>query len=1222
MDKSLKWKIVFIAVLVIIAVVALYPPNKTLKPGIDLAGGTSLIYQIDTQGLDESEKKDLSSRMITVLRRRIDPANIQNLVWRPQGGTRFEIQMPLASAEARQKRQDYERALDELLASNVNPVLIMRSLKKPTAERTNDFEKLAQNIPDKLTILNNLAVAYDERKNLQEQRGNLAAKLKTQEASIASAGLDADSIKLNVGRWITLNEQQLTKALKELPGVEKHLELMNNYVKTYAEWAKVVEQLTAPEKGKNEQYQSARRALDKLSLTAEQINAVLVLPPKSVKKNQAIEQLKTEFPDRAEKIDNAVKAFDEYNPYQGRLDDPKDLQRMLKGAGILEFRILPTVGHPDSDTDLMNHYVETLKTKGPKFASDNKYIWCEIENKDEWKRKDVFAASFGNKLYVLASNKANEVILHNPKEKDWTLKKSQPQTDREGRRAIGFTLDERGGRLFSNVTGRNIERPLCILLDGTAISAPTVQSKISTSGIITGSFTQEEVIDMVNKLNAGSLPARLVEQPISVKTIGPLIGADNRDKGIMAGMIALAAVVAFMAAYYFKAGAIADFALCLNILFLLAIMALLRATFTLPGIAGLVLTIGMSVDANVLIYERIREEQQRGCSLAMAIKNGYHRAFSVIFDSNLTTIITAAILYWVASEEIKGFAIVLMIGLSVSLFTSLFVTRTIFDWLLKERIIKNHLSMLHIIRKANIDWMGLRPAFLTLSGLCIIGGLTVFFTRDDTKNNKYDIEFTGGTSIQINLKKDVNLMRDDVENKIHKIGEKLGDRAIAAANVYAVGNTGRQYEINTTETNKVTATVTFPQSERQNIESITSAIQKAEQHSSGRLDNLSIVQDAKNPAVFTITTNQTNRPLVKEILTIAFAKAEISEPKLDEIVNNAVLTAFANELEIWQNLRPKIVSTEKMTEQFVNSYPELSDFLGGVKILCEIEKPATGEEIAQRFNDLRFKPDMQNLNWYNWKILSADLTTLDPAKPVKSFVYISSQPEAAFRELSEDEWTQFIDNEKTKVTGAAELETSLPQITQINPSVGREAKERALIAIVLSFIAMVIYLWVRFGNVRYGVGAIVALIHDVCITLGVVTVCTYITGTAIGKMLLIGDFKFDLTMIAAFLTLVGYSVNDTIVVFDRIRENRSKAGLTHRLINDSINQTLSRTILTSFTTFLVVLIMYIFGGQSTSLRGFNFAMCFGIIVGTYSSIAIAAPILLIGMGAKKENNKS
>ena len=179
---------------------------------------------------------------------------------------------------------------------------------------------------------------------------------------------------------------------------------------------------------------------------------------------------------------------------------------------------------------------------------------------------------------------------------------------------------------------------------------------------------------MVNKLNAGSLPARLVEQPISVKTIGPSIGADNRNKGILSGFIGLFGVIFCMAAYYLVSGAIADAALLMNLLFTLAMMAVLRATFTLPGIAGTILTIGMSVDANVLIFERIREEQMKGASLRIAIRNGYEKAFSAIFDSNLTTILSAAILYWVASEEIKGFAIVLMIGLASSMFTALFVT--------------------------------------------------------------------------------------------------------------------------------------------------------------------------------------------------------------------------------------------------------------------------------------------------------------------------------------------------------------------------------------------------------------------------------------------------------------------------------------------------------------------------------------------------------------------
>jgi SecD/SecF fusion protein len=206
-------------------------------------------------------------------------------------------------------------------------------------------------------------------------------------------------------------------------------------------------------------------------------------------------------------------------------------------------------------------------------------------------------------------------------------------------------------------------------------------------------------------------------------------------------------------------------------------------------------------------------------------------------------------------------------------------------------------------------------------------------------------------------------------------------------------------------------------------------------------------------------------------------------------------------------------------------------------------------------------------------------------------------------------------NETARVRGAAELETSLPQVTQIDPSVGAEQKTRALIAIILSLFAIIAYIWLRFGDLRYGVAAIVALVHDVCITLGAVTASAYIASTVIGETLLIGDFKIDLAMIAAFLTLIGYSLNDTIVVFDRIRENRRKAQLNQQIITNSINQTISRTLLTSFTTFIVVLIMYIFGGQG--LRGFTFAIGFGILVGTYSSIAIAAPVLLLG-GRSKE----
>ena len=1233
MNKNLTWKTVLIIALVAVAVWTLYPPNKTLKPGIDLAGGTSLIYEINTYGLEQSEKKDLAQRMITVLRRRIDPANIQNLIWRPQGSTRFEIQMPLASAEARVKRQNYESALDELLDKNVRRSKIMRSLNMPLQERDEAFKNFAQADPNRLTILGTLATVYDERRALQNKRDEFDSKLKTVEDKMSSAGLDRDKIQRNRTNWAKLNEQQLADTLRAFTDANDNIDLLTGYVKTYAEWSKVVNQLTDPDK--NAKYKEAIRTIDQLNLTIDQLNVCLELPIKSPSRREEIEKLKTNFPDWVDAIDNVVAAFDEYRPFRGRLDDPKDLQRMLKGAGILEFRVLPTQGHPSIDMDQMAGYVERLKEKGPKYASDPQYVWCEVENSSEWigadeqgrpyvkvldaEKRPSIVAQFGNKYYVLAGNKTNEAMLRHSGTRQWKLERANPTTDQMGRRAIGFALDGIGGKLFANVTGKNIGRPLCILLDAVAISAPSINEKIRGQGVITGSFTQTQVEDMVNKLNAGSLPARLIEQPISVNTIGPSIGADNRDQGIKAGLIGLVVVVVCMAIYYCKAGSIADVALLLNMLFVLAIMAGVRATFTLPGIAGIILTIGMSVDANVLVFERIREEQLKGSSLRIAITNGYQRAFRTIFDANLTTFITAAILYWRASEEVRGFAIVLMLGIASSMFTALFVTRAIFDFLLSKRIIKDHLFMLRLIHKPNINWMRLRPVFFGISIVLIAAGLTVFFTRDNVKNNKYDIEFTGGTSVQINLKEP--LTWQEVADRIHKIGTDLNNPALAVANVYSIGESGEQYEINTTETNKITVIVALSQQNQQTTDELTTAIEKTQTQFGSELNNLLIThEDPNNPAQLVITTSQMNQSLVKDVLRTAFPEADISEPQVDEVVNNAILAAFADELEIQQNLRPKITSQEKISDEMIDSYPELADFLGGVKIECEIERAATLEDINQRLKALQFKPDTQNLNRYPYEILSANLTTTEPNQPINSFVYVSIEEEASFRELSEDEWNLFVENETVKILAATKLETSLPRVRQFDPSVGVEQKQRALIAIVLSLFAIVTYIWIRFGNIRYGIAAITALVHDVCITLGVVTACTYLAATPIGEKLLIGDFKINLAMIAAFLTLIGYSLNDTIVVFDRIRENRGKAHtLNPQVITNSINQTISRTILTSFTTFIVVLIMYIFGGSG--MRGFTLAIGFGIIVGTYSSIAIAAPILLLGTKTKKEKRK-
>lgn len=1209
MNRNLLWKLVLIIVLAVVAFIELYPPSKTLNPGLDLAGGTSFIYELDMQGLSANEQRNLAQRTIDVLRKRIDPTNTKNLIWRPQGNNRIEIQVPLASAEAREKRAAYEAALTELQSQNVNLSIIMRSLGKPAAQRDAEFAKFAGGSKEQMATLTALAAAYDERKAFQEQRDTLAAEITVQKSKLTDANLSAETVEQQAAAWLKLAAAERQKAIKEFLGKnEPNAPLVENYLAVCGKWATVVDELTAPETGKNAQYKKAQAALENINLNIDRINSVLEMPVKSGQRTADITKFKEVFPDRADKITALVKTFDDYRTLRGRLDDPEDLRRMLKGSGVLEFRILPRQSDGAVSADEITIYLENLKTKGPKSVLDDKYVWVQIENTEEWKNPDSIIGQFGEKYYVLASNKPTEVMLRTgPQAKNWKLVSSYPTSDQMGRRAIGFSLDDAGGNLFRNLTRININRPLAILLDNVALSAPNINSVIGSSGIIEGTFSSTEIEDMVNKLNAGSLPARLIEPPLSIKSIGPSIGAENRDAGIKAGIIGLAIVMVFMVIYYGRSGAIADMALMLNLLFVLAIMALSRATFTLPGIAGIILTIGMAVDANVLIHERIREEQEKGASLRIAIKNGYDRAFLTIFDSNLTTILSAVVLYLVASEELKGFAITLILGLAASMFTAVFVTRVVFEILLDRKILKDRLNMLKIIGIPNIDWMKARRVLIPFSAIMVALSIFAFFNRG---SDKYDIEFTGGTSVQINLRPDVSIDRTKVETM-------LADRGLQAR-VYSVGESKQQYEINTTETNKTTATITFAQAGSQTVDTVTDAIIAAQENFSSEMNRLNVQQDKQNPAVFIISTSLVNKSLVKDILTAAVKdkNAVVSEPSVDEVVNNAINAAFGDMLATQKNLHPGIISVDKLTDTAVEAAPELTNFLGGIRIAVKTEMPVAAGEIISRFKDLRFKPAGQNLAWYQDNLLTTDNRSLDPNTMISSFVYVSVLPDAGFRQISDEEQSIFVENEKTKVLAAASLESSLPRVTQIDPSLGSQAKIRGLIAIILAFLAIILYVWVRFGASRYGFAGVLALVHDVIIAAGAVVVCTWVVGTGFGNSLLIGDFKINLDIIAALLTIIGFSINDTIVIFDRIRENRGRGGfLTPEVINNSINQTMSRTILTTFTAFLVVLIMYIWGGSG--LRGFNFTLLVGMISGTYSTIAIAAPIVLLQKKVKR-----
>jgi SecD/SecF fusion protein len=1218
MDKNLIWKSVLIVVVAALMALKLYPPQKTLKLGKDLAGGTSLIYEIDVTGLEPKERKDLAQNMIPILLKRIDPTHVANIGMRPQGNTRIEIQLPVASKDTQNKRNAYEDALLALDKENINLLKVRQLLGLEAEKRTVEFDTIAGDSQERGDILTALADVYDQRKQAQNQRDVLAGEMGTVKASLEKLTVKFDTLQYNFASWAKEDADEQKEKIETWvkDNVKEDGFLSNNqtkivtmigdYLAYYNKYVPVVDDLTRPEDGLNATWNAAIKDLAQLNLPIDLVREVLQMPKKSTMRAEKLKGFEDQFPGRKAQIAAVSAVYDDYRVVGGRLDDPEDLKRMLKGSGVLEFRILPT--GEDIDTAQGQAYRENLAEKGPKLASDSRFIWCEIEDITTWNAQGITGV-FGEKTYVLCSNQTNEKMLHDG-DKKWKLRKAYPTSDQQGRRAIGFTFDDIAANKFFNITSNNIEKPLCILLDNQAISAPNINSAIRSSGVITGSFTQTETSDMINKLNAGSFPARLSEVPISEKTISATIGADNRDKGIKAGLYGMAAVVIFLLGYYLLSGAIADIALTLNILLVLGIMATLNATFTLPGIAGLILTIGMSVDANVLIFERIREEQKRGSTLKSAIANGYSRAFRTIFDANITTFGVAGILYMAASEEIKGFAIVLMLGIISSMFTALFVTRVIFDWLTGSRLLTNHLAMpWEIGRNSKINWMALRPAFLAISICLMVGGLAVFFTRNDPDNSKYDSEFIGGTSVEIEFKNGSPFENNQAD--VYKEIAKL----LKPVKVYAVGETGRQFEISTTLTNKTTALLTFNSGDN-TPEVVSEMIHTVSAESGRTLGKLKVTSTLDNQ--FEVSTSRVNASLVEEVLAAAVGDtAVVSNVEVHEVVSDAVRETFKDFLAIRENLELTVTAEDKI-EADAEDAALLADYLGGVKLACKLERETTAAELESRIRDLQFKPDAQEIEWYGYQILKSDLTAPEATENLTDFVYVSAHPEAGYRDLENNERQNFVTNEKTKLAAATSLETSLSRVTQIDPSIGSQAKDKALVAIVLSLIAIVAYIWIRFGTARYGFAAIAALVHDVCITLGVVTACTYIAPTALGNALGIQDFKINLEMVAAFLTIIGYSLNDTIVVFDRIRENRGKLSiLTKEMVSASINQTLSRTLLTSFTTFLVVLVMYIWGGAG--LRGFTFAMLVGIVVGTYSSIAIAAPILLLGQskGGKK-----
>jgi len=552
---------------------------------------------------------------------------------------------------------------------------------------------------------------------------------------------------------------------------------------------------------------------------------------------------------------------------------------------------------------------------------------------------------------------------------------------------VSLSFDGEGTKKFGEITAANVNHRFAIVLDNVIQSAPNIREPIyGGSARISGSFGEQEARGLASVLeNPLQTPVSIEEE----RSVSPTLGMDSIRASIMAGLLGLAITMICVLIYYRLPGLVANLALIVNLILLIGALTMFRFVLTLPGIAGIILTIGLSVDASVLIYERLREEMALGKSLKIALETAYEKAFSSIFDANVTTLITAAILFWKASGPVKGFAISLTLGILASLFTALIVGRNALGWLVDAGKVKK-ISMLHLISSQNINFLGKGFLACMCSLALILAGATSFYIKGE-KN--FGVDFRGGDLITLSspAKIDIGQVRDSL------------------------------------------------------------------------------------------------KPL-------GFADASIQESAQ------------------------------------------------GGKNYITIRTPLnTSDKVEKRVT--------QSMAQANFKV-----------------------------ERSE----------------------------RVGPLVGGELAKSSLVALALGIIGVLIFVTFRF-ELSFAVGAIVALFHDVIITVGVFSL--------LGR-------ELTLTMVGAVLTIAGYSINDTIVVYDRIREGLAsgRRGSIEEIMNSSINQTLSRTILTSTVTLIPILCLFFFGGPV--LRDFSLAIIVGVIVGTYSSIFIASPIVLWWTRARGESTST
>lgn len=787
-------------------------------------------------------------------------------------------------------------------------------------------------------------------------------------------------------------------------------------------------------------------------------------------------------------------------------EDLEYIKRRITDLGQLEFRITASERW-NADRPI----IEAAKLLGP----NEKLLTMGDTVRAEWVvySEEEFPSDDNRLIRRTAGSREEALVLIDAMNVTGEyLSNATKGVDQRGAPAVNFVFNSQGAARFGKLTGDNrpnastgASRNLGILLDKRLISAPNINEKITNNGQISGgSMTEKEVDFIISILNAGSLPAALNKTPISEETISPTLGVETVQKGRFAITISLIGVLVFMLVYYRFAGIVACLALAATLLLTLGVMVMMQAAFTLPGLAGLVLTVGMAVDANVLIFERIREELSRGSALRMAIRNGFDRATVTIVDANVTTLITGIVLYVIGTDQIKGFAVTLILGILMSMFTAIFASRLVFEIAERRRWIKS-LNFFALLGKTNIDFIGKRYAASVFSLIIIGVGIAAVVGRSSS-NNLLNIDFTGGTSVAMVLNEEDKMPIGDVRSAL--LSTELAEK------------------------------------------------------------NLLVVERGTTNSRYSVSTSVDSVEETEAILAEAFGD-KLQRYKVD-----------------------------------IGEYTSVNE--GGFE----------GTEVALNFNDGPGYGEEDGLS--HDSLLDRIRSILKEQGQAGLLPQLQNDDYQAGSSQRFKEWNLRLPMEQAAAEEVvAALESSLtsqpifPLANKIGGKVAGNLQVQAIYAILVSLLGIVGYIWFRFQNVSFGLAAVVALLHDVLVTLGAIAISAYVVNSipALGTALQLDAFQISLPIVAAFLTIIGYSLNDTIVVFDRIREVRGKSPtLSAEMINTSINQTLSRTLLTSLTTFIVVVLLYFFGGAG--IHGFAFALVIGVLIGTYSSIFVASPALL------------